>query len=172
MKKAPGRDTRPAYSRERRTWYGHGTLTRAEKSGFGRVLHDASYIFGDISVLSLPVLLIIMSVDPPDDGLLTLGALVAWMTMWAVGTTIRGGWISPLATDTLGWVSLRPALLGLRLVYYNLVIAVGAVGGLLVERTLETPYGASAMVFAFVGATVATLSFPRLAESLARWLDS
>ena len=170
MKSAPGRDTKPAYSRERRMWYGYGTLSRAEKSGFGRFLHDASYIFGDISVFSLPVLLTIMAVDTGPGFHLAAGGLAAWMTMWVVGTTIRGGWIRPIATDTLGWVSLRPALLGLRLGYYNLVIGVAAVGNReLVAGTGESLYG---FVGSIAFAVVATMVYPRLAESLARRLDA
>ena len=169
MRKVPGRDTGPAYSPERRTWYGYGSLSRQEKDGFGRFLHDATYIFGDISTMALPSFFYVMAADTADSSAMTAGALVAWMTMWVVGTTIRGGWIRPFATETLGWVSLRPSLLGLRLIAYNGVILVAAAGGVAVADVVPMRY--ASLLFAFLVASLFTLSFPRVAESVARWLD-
>lgn len=169
MKSVPGRDTRPAYSRERRTWYGYGTLTRTEKSGFGRFLHDATYVFGDVSTLGLPLLAYVAATDPPGGYGVTASVLVAWMTMWFVGTAVRGGWIRPLLTNTLGWVSLRPALLVTRLAYYNLTLALAGYGSVAAASGLGWP-PASLVIASLVGA-LAALAFPRLAESLARRLD-
>ncbi len=162
-KQKPGRQTEPAYSSTRRTWYGYGSLARVEKSGFGRVLHDSSTLFGDISILSLPVLFVLMAA--PGTGIYdaTAAGFLAWMTMIAVGTAIRGGWIKPLATDTLGWVSITPSLLVLRLVYYNVVLAVAAFGGSALATA--TGIGPLSLIFALLTAIVSTLCFPRLAES-------
>ncbi len=160
----PGRQTRPAYSSTRRTWYGYGKLTHAEKSGFGRFLHDCSYVFGDISIPALPILFVIMAA--PGTGVYdaTAAGFLAWMTMVAVGTAIRGGWIRPFATDTLGWVSLAPVLIALRFVYYNLVLAVAVFGGVALADAVGYP--PLSLVVAFIVAIVSTMAFPRFAESV------
>lgn len=162
--RTPGRQTRPAYSATRRTWYGLGKLSRTEKSGFGRVLHDCSHLFGDVSIAALPVLFAIVAAPGTGAYDATAAGLLAWTTMVAVGTAIRGGWIRPLATDTLGWVSLEPTLLVLRVVYYNLALAVAVFGGVwLADVTGLAPLS---LVVAFAVATVSMLSFPRLAETV------
>ncbi len=158
----PVRQTEPAYSATRRTWYGYGTLARSEKSRFGQFLHDCSHIFGDVSVLSLPVLFAIMAA--PGTGVYdaTAAGLLAWMTMVAVGTAIRGGWIKPIATDTLGWVSLTPSLIVLRILYYNIVLAAAAFGG--PALAIATGVGPLSLVVAGLLAVGSMLAFPRLAE--------
>lgn len=159
----PGRQTAPAYSSTRRTWYGYGSLSRAEKSEFGQFLHDCSHIFGYVSALSLPVLFAIMA-TPESSGYGPVGAgLVAWVTMVVVGTSIRGGWVKPLATDTLGWVSITPSLITLRFFYYNLVLAVAAFGGAAIANA--TGVGPLSLVAAVLIAIAAMLAFPRLGES-------
>lgn len=170
MKNAPGRQTRPAYSRKRRTWYGHMQRARVEKSGFGRFLHDATYVFGDVSAFALPSFFYVMAAADGRGYGVTAGALVAWATMVFVGTAIRGGWVAPFATDVLGWVSIRPALLLLRLAYYNLVVVLAAYGGVVAAGALAWP--PASLAIAFVVAGVATLSFPAIAESVARRLDA
>ena len=162
--RAPGRLTRPAYSDTRRTWYGYGRLASVEKSGFGRVLHDCPHIAGDISFPAFPTLLAIMAT--PGRGVYdaTAAGLLAWTTMVAVGTAIRGGWVRPLGTDTLGWVTFAPALLVLRVVYYNLSLAVAVFGGLALAAA--TGYTPLSLVVAFAVAAVSTLAFPRLGESV------
>ena len=162
--RVPGRRTRPAYSTTRRTWYGLGHLARAEKSGFGRFLHDCSLVFGDVSIPALPVLIAIMAT--PGRGVYdaTAAGLLAWMTMVAVGTAIRGGWIRPLWTETLGWVSVAPSLIVLRFVYYNLSIAAAVFGGLALADAVGHP--PVSLAVAFVVAILSTLAFPRLGESL------
>lgn len=160
----PSRQTRPAYSATRRTWYGYGSLARVEKSGFGRVLHDCSYVFGDISIPSIPILFVVMAA--PGTGVYdaTAAGLLAWMTTVAVGTAIRGGWIGPLATETLGWVAVTPSLIVLRFVYYNLVLAVAVFGGVALADVAG--FAPLSLVVAFVVAVVSMLAFPRVAESV------
>ena len=167
-RRAPGRQTRPAYSSTRRTWYGYGRLATVEKSGFGRVLHDCPHIFGDISFPALPVLVAIMAT--PGRGVYdaTAAGLLVWTTMVAVGPAIRGGWVRPLWTETLGWVTAAPSLILLRVVYYNLSIAVAVFGGVALEDAVGHP--PLSLLVAFVVAVVSTLAFPRLAESLYRTL--
>jgi hypothetical protein len=87
----PGRETAAAESRNRRTWYGYGKIARVEKSRFGVFLHDVTRIYGEISVLSLPALLVIFHYPKTTFVDVTAMALVAWMTMVLVGTLIRGG---------------------------------------------------------------------------------
>ncbi|WP_247001007.1 hypothetical protein [Halosolutus gelatinilyticus] len=159
----PSRQVELANSPVRRTWYGYGSLARVEKSGAGRFLHDCSHVFGDVSIPSLPVLFAIMAAPGTGPYDATAAGLLAWATMVVVGTAIRGGWIEPLATDTLGWVSLSPSLIALRLVYYNFVLAVGVFGGVALARIVDV--ASLSLVAAFVVALGSTLAFPRLAES-------
>lgn len=167
--RAPGRQTKPAYSDVRRTWYGYGHLARAEKSGVGRFLHDCSYVFGDVSVLSLPVLFAIAA-DPGMGAFdATAAGLLAWATMVVVGAVIRGGWIRPPGTDTRGWVAVTPALIALRLVYYNLTLAVGVFGGVTLAEWVGIP--PLSLVTAVAVALATTLAFPQLAESICRTLE-
>ncbi|WP_019992068.1 hypothetical protein [Natronorubrum tibetense] len=160
----PVRQTRPATSATRRTWYGLGKLSRAEKSGFGRFLHDCSHIFGDISILALPTLFAIVAAPGPGIYDATAAGLLAWMAMVVVGTLIRGGWIRPLATETLGWVAISPLLIVLRLVYYNLALSVAVFGGVWLAGAVGIP--ALSLVVALVVSVASMLAFPRLAESV------
>lgn len=165
--KRPGRQTRPAYTTKRRSWYGYGKTAQFEKSGFGRFLHDTTSIFGEVSILGLPALLVVTATGGPSYYGLTTAVLVAWATMVFVGTLIRGGWIRPLATDVLGWVSFSAALLGLRLVYYNAVLLLAGYGSTALADAVGVP--ALSLVTAAAVAAVATLAFPRLGEAVARW---
>lgn len=164
IERTPARDTRPATSRRRRTWYGFGSQARVEKHPAACVLHDAAYVFGDVSFASLPVLFVIfLSQDPGAFGVVTTG-MIAWATLVATAVAIRGGWIRPFGTDTLGWVSLKLTLVALRLVYYNVALGLAVFGGLAVAEALGLPV-ASFVVAATVSG-FAALAFPRIAESL------
>ena len=146
----------------RRTWYGWGSLARAEKSWFGRILDDIVYVYADISVFSLPVLMYVWVYDPFVDLGLTAPALTAWFVMVAVATLLRGGSIAPLGSETLGWVSTRLPLLLLRLVYYNVTLAVAIYGSLALAGVLGSPW--VAVVAAGSVGTAATLAFPTVAD--------
>ncbi|MXV63163.1 hypothetical protein GS429_14010 [Natronorubrum sp. JWXQ-INN-674] len=162
--RVPGRQTRPAHSATRRTWYGYGKRARVEKSGFGRFLHDCSYVFGDISSLSLPVLFAIMAAPGAGAFDATAAGLLAWTTMVLIGTAIRGGWIRPPATETLGWVAVTPSLVALRLVYYNLALGIAVFGG--VAMANAAGIAPLSLIVAFVVAAGSTLAFPRLSQSI------
>lgn len=162
----PGRQTRPATTRTRRSWYGYGKMANMEKNAFGCFLHDVTYIFGEISILGLPALMIVTMTGTTGGYGVTAAALVAWVTMVLVGTLIRGGWIRPLGTETLGWVTFSPALIVLRLVYYNAVFVAAVYGGVLVATAVGTP--PLSLAVAAVVAIMAMLSFPTLGERLAR----
>jgi len=162
----PGRETDAADSTERRIWYGYGTLGRAEKDPLGMLLQDVIRIYGEVTVLSLPILLLVHILPPGVWYDATGTALVAWILMTGVGTLVRGGWVQPLATDTRGWVTLSPWLLVLRLVYFNGMFALAAFGGVLVGALVGWP-----LVSVLWSASVAILSmlvFPRIGEETAR----
>ncbi|AGB39560.1 hypothetical protein [Natronococcus occultus] len=162
----PGRRTRPAETRTRRSWYGYGKLATVEKSRFGCFLHDVTSIFGEVSILGLPALLLVAMTDPASGAVVTGAALVAWIVMVIVGALVRGGWIRPLGTETLGWVTLSAALIGLRLGYYNAVLLLGGYGGALLGTVLGTTWIAP-VAAAAIGAG-AMLAFPALGERVAR----
>ena len=164
----PGREVRPAYSRRRRIWYGYGTTTTVEKSRFGCLLSDVARLFADVSFFGLPALLVVMLTGL--DGPITANeaALVAWLTMIALGTLFRGGWVRPPGTAVRGWVSITPSLVALRIGYYNLVLLAAAYGGLALATPLGWPVRATAIGFAIVATGAATAAFPRLAESYCR----
>lgn len=162
----PGRKTRPAYSRRRRIWFGWGQTGSAEKTVFGLFLHDIPYVFLDVFGLSLPASYYILNTVLDGGFGITGAAFVTWVTMTVVATLIHMGLIRPLATDTLGWVSLTPVLVGVRLVYYNLVLLTAAYGSVAFATLVAYP-PISLGIAVLVGA-VAMLAFPWLAEAIAR----
>lgn len=166
MEDPPGRDTRPARSPERRTWYGLGTLTRDEKRGFSRFAHDATRLFADVSLPAVPVLTLILLAG----GLGAYGprtaVMVGWISLVTVATAIYGGWLSPPLTDALGWVAVSPVLVALRVVYYNLVLAIASFGSVFVADAVGRP--PLSLAVAFVVGAAAALAFPRLGEAVAR----
>ncbi|MCU4751680.1 hypothetical protein OB919_06750 [Halobacteria archaeon AArc-curdl1] len=170
MKRAPGRDTRPAYSDERRTWYGYGTLTRAKKSPWRRFLHDTSTVFADISIFGLPALLLALFF--PDASPYGVGAtaLTLWITMTAVAAVIRGGWIVPLGTEVRGWVSISFWLIVLRILYYNLVITVVVFSAPALARAVGIP--ALSLLLAVLAGALATYAFPHLGERVYTKFDT
>ena len=159
---SPGRKTRPAYTRRRRTWYGHGQTAPVEKNVFGQFLHDIQYVFAEISLVSLPVLYYFLVSAPA----MKETAFVAWMVMVIVATLIHIGSIRPLATDTLGWVTITPLLVGVRFIYYNLTLLAATYGGLALAAGVGAPV-LSIGVAGVVGAA-SMLVFPRLAETVVR----
>lgn len=168
MGRDSARDTRTATSGRRRTWSGYGQLIRAEKSAFGRFLHDLTYVFTDVSVSILPLLLLVVGRPAARFYGVRATMLVAWATTVVVAAAIRGGLLRPPGTDALGWVSLSPALVVLRVVYFNLALGGAAFGGVAVADALGTPVAALAL--SFVVALVATLAFPAAADALYRRL--
>ena len=85
-------------------------------------LDDVAYAFAEISFLGLPALYaVVVGAELAYFGA-KAGLFAAWMAMVLVAALIRGGWLTPLATDIPGWVSLKPSLIGVRLVYYNAVM--------------------------------------------------
>lgn len=167
--RAPGRNTRSAESTYRRSWAGYGRFIRVEKSAFGRYLHDLAYVFGEVSFLALPALYYVMAVGGEDAAGATGAALVAWLTMTVVGAAIRSGWFTPPGTDVPGWVSVTPALIGLRLVYFSATVAIAALGGVTVAELVGPP--AIALGWSAAVSTVATCLFPVVGERLARWRE-
>ncbi|MFC6904256.1 hypothetical protein [Halalkalicoccus tibetensis] len=86
--------------------------------------------------------------------------------MTLVATAIHTGLVRPLVTDTLGWVSITPALVGLRLVYYNLTLLAASYGSVALAALVGYPPAAFASAVGVSG--LAMLAFPRLAETVAR----
>ena len=164
--RALGRKTRPAYSRQRRTWFGWGQTGSAEKSIFEQFLHDIPYVFLEVFGLSLPASYYILSTVLDGGYGITGTAFVAVLTMTIVATVIHIGLIRPLATETLGWVSITPALVGVRLVYYNLALLLVAYGGVALATLVAYP--PISLGVAVVVGGVAMLAFPRFAEAVVR----
>lgn len=166
MDDPPGRDTELARSHQRRTWYGHGQLTRVEKGGINRFLHDLTYTFADVSVFGLPAIYLVFLAA----GTGAFGGravmLVAWVTMTITAAAIRGGWITPLGTETPGWVSFSPLLAVVRLLYYNFAIATTVAASLLLAESVGSP--PSSLGFTVGIAFVTTMAFPRVAEAVYR----
>jgi len=160
-----GRETAAAESGTRRTWYGYGRLSWTEKDGYGVFLHDIIRIYGEVSIIGLPLLLFVWAYPTTAFLDVTAMAMVAWLTMTLVGTLIRGGWVRPLATGTPGWATLAPTLLVLRLGYFNLTFAVSSFGGLAVAAV--TGVGPLGLAWSSGSAALAMLLFPRAAEG---WL--
>ena len=157
MRGPPTRQTRAAVGRRRWT----GTAAKEEKDGYGVFLDDLGYAFAEISFLSLPVLFLVMMRGERSFFGVKASLFVAWMVAVVMAALVRGGWVTPLATDVPGWVSLKPSLVALRLLYYNALLAgVAIVGGML--ASLEYPL-LSVLVPAAVGAA-AIAAFPAMAD--------
>ena len=141
-------------------------MTNLEKNAYGRFLHDVTYVFGEVAILGLPALMAVAVGDSPGFYGAVAAVFAAWLTITVVGALIRGGWVRPLATETLGWVTFSPALIALRLAYYNGVfLAAGYGGPALADAVGVAPLSIAAAVGL---ALVATLAFPRLGEEVAR----
>lgn len=162
----PGRKTRPAYTSRRRGWYGWGKTGSSEKNTFGRFLHDIPFIFVEIAIFSLPVLMWIASTVQDTGYGVSGSALVGWTTMTVVATAIHMGLIRPFATDTLGWVSITPSLVGLRIVYYNVVLLLVSYGS--VTLATVSGYPRISLAISISVAALAMLLFPSLGETVAR----
>ena len=156
------RQTRAAKSRRRESWSGWGERASDEKDAVGVFLDDVTYAFADVSVLSIPVLYYLLVTGSTEYFGVKAAALVAWLTMVVVAALIRGGWVTPLATDVPGWVAMTAWLVALRLVYYNGTLALAAYGG--AEVGLRVSPLAS-LAFAFLVGALAVGFFPRFAES-------
>lgn len=147
-------------------WFGWGQTGSAEKNAYGRFLHDLPYVFLEVFGLSLPASYYVLSTVVDGGFGVTGAAFVAVTTMTIVATVLHMGLVRPLATDTLGWVSMTLTLAGVRLVYYNLVLLVAAYGSVALATLVAYP-PASLVVAVAVGC-VAMMAFPRLAEEVAR----
>lgn len=147
-------------------WFGWGQTGSAEKNVYGRFLHDLPYVFLEVFGLSLPASYYVLSTVVDGGFGVTGAAFVAVTTMTIVATVLHMGLIRPLATETLGWVSTTPLLVGVRLVYYNLVLLVAAYGSVALATLVASPPVSLAVAVA-VGC-VAMMAFPRLAEGIAR----
>ncbi|MFC7080049.1 hypothetical protein [Halorussus caseinilyticus] len=158
----PARQTRAAESRRRQSWSGWGEGRVTEKDGVGVFLDDVTYAFADISVLSLPVLSVLLMAETSEWFGLKAFALVAWATMVVCAALIRGGWVTPPATDAPGWVAMTPLLVALRLGYYNGTLALAAYGGRALGRS-GSPLAGGA--FALLAGALSVALFPRVAES-------
>lgn len=132
-----------------------------EKDSVGVFLDDVAYTFADISALSIPVLFHLVTTATNARFGLKFAALVAWMTMVGGAALVRGGWITPIATDEPGWVAMTPWLVVLRIGYYNGVLALAAYGG----RTLSEAVSPVASVgFALLVGALAVGVLPRIAD--------
>lgn len=141
-----------------------------EKDAFGAWLDDIGYAFGEVSVLSLPLLLYVVYTGNPRYFGVTYAAFLAWMTMVVCVGTIRGGWVSPVATDVRGWVSLKPSLVLLRLLYYNIALAVATYASPQIGVLVNWP--PITTLVAILIAAVAIGIFPRLADEYYRYLST
>ena len=162
MERIPTRDTSAAETRIRRSWHGLGHLSRTEKTRFGAILHDTSTIVGTICFVTMPVLYaVLISTDVRVFGV-TGAAVLSIVTISSVGIAIRGGIVHPPGTDTPGWLSYNPWLVLLRIVYYNIVLAVAIFGSVIVADSVGLPV--VSLIIAFSVSLAAGLILPRVAD--------
>ncbi|WP_331233177.1 hypothetical protein [Natronorarus salvus] len=163
---APGRKTRPAYTDRRQIWYGMGKRGSDEKGTVAQLLHDVPTLFAEVFVLGFPAIAYVYVADFDGGAGLSGPTFVLWITMTAVGTAIHAGLVRPPFTEFLGWVTLSPSLVVLRVVYYNLVL----IGGVHASAAIGSLAGdgTSGLVAAVAIGTFAMLVFPALADAVAR----
>jgi hypothetical protein len=137
-----------------------------EKGLFAQYLHDVPTLFAEVFVLGFPAIAYVFVADFDGGAGLAGVAFVLWMTMTAVGTAVHAGTLRPPFTDVLGWVTLAPSLVVLRIVYYNLVL----VGGVHASAALASAAGNATVGLIAVAAigTLSMLVFPALADAVAR----
>lgn len=155
------RQKRAATSRRRQSWSGWGEAETAEKDGVGVFLDDLTYTFAEISALSIPVLFFLLTGATNAWFGRKTAALVAWLTMVLGAALVRGGWVTPLATDEPGWVAVTPWLVALRVGYYNATLALAAYGG---RALSEASSPVASVGFAFLVGALAVGVFPRIAD--------
>jgi len=163
MDEHPARDVESARSSIRRTWTGHGRLVREEKDAVGLFLHDLVRVFGGVSVPAVPALFYVTGAVGPSASDLQAGALVGWLALVVTATLVCGGWVGVPLTERPGWLSLslRPSVIGVRLVVFNAAVLVAAAVGAAVAAVAGAAVAAG--VALLVGVTTA-LGVPALAE--------
>ena len=165
MSNPPGRQTKTARDRRRRSWDGDSFGAMTEKDSVGLFLDDIAYVFADVSVFAIPVLYWVLVGTGIEWYGAKSSAMVAWLTMVVGGALVRGGWVTPLATDVPGWVSLTLRLVLLRLVYFNAALGAAVYGGIVIVSA-GTPI--ASVPYAFAVGVLAVGFFPRIAETYCR----
>jgi hypothetical protein len=170
MPRPSGENTELAWSHERRPRTIGSGNEPTKHEGFRRWLDDIGYMSIEITVMSLPVLAVVVLMTEGELFGLTAAAIVAWTKMVLTAGTIRGGRITPLGTEMASWVPITPALVVLRLGYYNLALAAAAFGGGTIGVVLGQPF--LAIVFTLLIAGAAAGGFPRVADTYCRTLST
>ena len=130
--------------------------TRKGKEGIEEWIESLFFAVGEVTFLCLPAFFLLMDAEP--NGPLKFAALFAWIALCLSVGTFRGHWVD------IDWPPVTPALLLLRLVYYDVVILAIAYAGTGVDLAFHSP-----VVTATVAAVLAVgcaLAFPRLAWSI------
>ena len=165
MSDPPGRQTKIARDRRRRSWDGNSFGAMTEKDTVGLLLDDIAYVFADVSVFAIPVLYWVLVGTGIEWYGAKSSAMVAWLTMVVGGALIRGGWVTPLVTDVPGWVSLTLRLVLFRLVYFNAALGTAVYGGMVI---VSAGPPIASVPFAFAVGALAVGLFPRTAEAYCR----
>jgi hypothetical protein len=127
--------------------------TRDEKEGVERWVESVFFAVGEVTFLGLPTFYGLMDAEP--NASLKFAALFAWSALVVCVGTFRGPWLD------IDWPPVTPLLLLLRLLYYNVVIAVVAYVGAAIDLAFHSPaVTATVAVLLSVGGA---LVFPRLA---------
>jgi len=163
MSRRRSRDVRSATSDRRLTWYGWGKIARVPKTGFGQFLHDLARMYGDVSFSALPFLFLVWLSGEMSLFGFTTATIGVWFSLVFVGTLIRGGWIRPVLSDTPGWVAVAPSMIALRLVYYNVAMAISVFAAVTIGSATLGPLVIPASIG--LGVLVAVL-FPRIADTV------
>ncbi len=127
--------------------------TRDEKEGVEKWVESVFFAVGEVTFLALPAFYGLMDAEP--NAPLKFAALFSWLALVVCVGTFRGPWLD------VDWPPVTPLLLLLRLLYYNVVVAVVAYAGATIDLALHSPaVTATVVVLLSVGSA---LVFPRLA---------
>lgn len=107
---------------------------------------DVVYAVFDVSVPALPVLVLVLNLEPITSVGVKNALVFAWGTAVLGVALFYGDWVTPPRRTNPGWIPITPPLFGVRTLYYNLLLVVagycgGSVGSLTQSMYLSALIG-------------------------------
>ncbi|WP_139025488.1 MULTISPECIES: hypothetical protein [Haladaptatus] len=114
---------------------------------------DLVYAVFDISIPALPVLVLILNLEPISAIGVKNALVFGWGTAVVGIALFYGEWVTPPTRTEPGWLSLTPSLFGVRILYYNVLLLVAGYCGGYIGSFSHSMY-----LSALVGITISTIA--------------